>query len=52
MADTKKVVTVDNLNVFKEQMETVIDTKIDEVNHMTYATEQDILDLFTATTQE
>lgn len=51
MADTKKVVTVENLNIFKNQIETVIDTKIEDVNNMTYATEQDILDLFT-TSQE
>lgn len=43
-----KVITTENLGTFKAQMETVIDAKIAATGtgELTYATEQDILALF------
>ena len=49
MAETTgKVVTTENLGTFKTQMEAVIDKKVQDAAaaDLTYATEQDILDLF------
>lgn len=49
MAETTgKVVTTENLGTFKAQMEAVIDKKVQDAAtaELTYATEQDILDLF------
>lgn len=50
MAETNnKVVTTENLRTFKAQMESVVDQKVQEAANadLTYATEQDIIDLFT-----
>lgn len=46
--NNSKVITTENLGTFKTQMETVIDAKIAAVGtgELTYATEQDILALF------
>ncbi len=46
--DENKVVTTANLSTFKAQMETVMDKKLESAGaaNITYATEQDILDLF------
>ncbi len=43
-----KVVTTENLETFKTQMEAVIDKKVEAAGggSTVYATEQDILDLF------
>lgn len=54
MADSGKVVTTDNLAVFKSKMESVIDQKVENAGGaaLDYATEQDILDLFTEPEKE
>ncbi len=46
--DENKVVTTANLSTFKAQIETVMDKKLESAGaaNITYATEQDILDLF------
>lgn len=45
---TNKVVTVESLATFKTQIETVVDTKVAASGgSIAYATEQDILALFT-----
>lgn len=51
---TGKVVTTENLATFKTQMEGVIDEKVKEAGtaELTYATEQDILDLFAEPTAD
>lgn len=50
---TNKAVTVENLGTFKAQMEAVIDEKVAAAGgaSVEYATEQDILALFSDTTE-